>query len=304
MPSTQTPLRYPGGKSQLKWLVREMISEVCPRTSAYAEPYCGGAGIAVDLLLGGGMSRIYLNDADRGIASFWFAVKNEPDRLIDEIMSADVSVDKWLEVREERKRILSRNGDTACDDDFYSFRLAFLTFYLNRTNVSGVIDGGCIGGMSQKGNYKIDCRFNKETLVKKVRRIAEQGDRISVSSEDGVRFFTDTLPKLLREDDLTPLDLFAYIDPPYVKQGRNLYFNSMDLDAHRALSDALKNWTCKYWFLSYDDNELIRELYKEFDRRLFSVRYSASSHDEALELGIFPEPFREFRGDLKEWVTI
>ncbi|WP_243122397.1 hypothetical protein [Clostridium septicum] len=45
--------------------------------------------------------------------------------------------------------------------------LGFSTLFLNRTNRSGIIKAGVIGGKEQNGNYKLDCRFNKEEIIKK-----------------------------------------------------------------------------------------------------------------------------------------
>ena len=52
------------------------------------------------------------------------------------------------------------------------FLLGFATFFLNRTNYSGVITGGPIGGFEQKGQWKIDARFNKKSLIDRIERIS------------------------------------------------------------------------------------------------------------------------------------
>ena len=39
--------------------------------------------------------------------------------------------------------------------------LGFSTFFLNRTNHSGILNGGMIGGKAQTGDWKLDARFNR-----------------------------------------------------------------------------------------------------------------------------------------------
>ena len=246
----------------------------------------------MDLLLKDDIEFVYLNDADLGIASFWEAIRTEPERLIDEIMTVEVSVNHWLEVRNRRKELIERFNARDEDDPKYNFELGFLTFYLNRTNISGIIDGGCVGGMQQSGKYRIDCRFSRDGLASKVSRIAKKASSFAVSCMDGVDFLSEKFRVLLKENGYSLSDSLVYIDPPYVKQGKNLYFNSMGETEHRRLAGTLKNWTCENWFLTYDNSPLVKELYRGWDMRLLSVKYSANSRERASELAIFPPTLR------------
>lgn len=66
--------------------------------------------------------------------------------------------------------------------------LGFSTFFMNRTNRSGIIKAGVIGGYAQTGNYKMDARYRKDKLMKRIRRIASYADRIELHNEDAVDF--------------------------------------------------------------------------------------------------------------------
>ena len=104
------------------------------------------------------------------IYSFWNAVLNDIDELLNAIQETPVTI---LE-REKQKEIYTSKSQLKK----YDFELAFATLYLNRTSVSGVIKGGVIGGKNQDGKYKIDARFGKENIIAKIKKIATFKDKI------------------------------------------------------------------------------------------------------------------------------
>lgn len=73
--------------------------------------------------------------------------------------------------------------------------LGFAMFFLNRTNRSGILDAGPIGGYDQSGTYKIDCRFNKEVLIKKISKIAECKNSVRIYNQDISAFLRRFLPR-------------------------------------------------------------------------------------------------------------
>jgi hypothetical protein len=65
-------------------------------------------------------------------------------------------------------------------------------------NRSGIIKtGGVIGGKAQTGSYLIDCRFNKEDLEARLRRIAKYASRITFTSIE-VGAFLDKMEAIYR----------------------------------------------------------------------------------------------------------
>lgn len=287
MPATSTPLRYPGGKSQLRPFVRSAINYTGKRIDSYCEPYCGGAGIAIDLLLKGDVSEIVINDADPAIYSFWRSVIHESSRLINDLQNVDVSIREW-----HRQRGIYRELSDALENDVrYNYELGFAAFYLNRTNVSGIIKGGCIGGQRQRGKIKIDARFNRTTLSEKISSIGARADSIHLFSDDGKTLLTRLNDGLLPVD---PSHSFCLIDPPYVKQGRNLYLNSFSYEEHVALRDVVRDLRSFSWVLTYDDCDVISELYAGFGLRHLNVRYSSNVRSLAREILISSEDLKDF----------
>lgn len=237
-----SPLRYPGGKSCIFSFVGKLFYENNLLGVNYAEPYAGGAGLALRLLFEGYVEKIYINDIDRSIYAFWHTVLNDTQKFCKWIEKVEVNVDEW---RHSKK--LHSNPKYLTD-----FELAQSTFFLNRTNVSGIITGGPIGGLDQKGKYKIDCRFNKQDLINRIQRIASLRERIIISNLDGVDF--------LKKMDGRQEDIFIYLDPPYFAKGAHLYLNFYKEKDHRKLSKYVSKLN-KRWMVSYDNQDFIINLY-------------------------------------------
>ncbi|EEI27843.1 DNA adenine methylase [Corynebacterium glucuronolyticum] len=286
MPVTVTPLRYPGGKSQLIPLVGKLLDASQERIGLYAEPYCGGAGVALNLLLRDRVDYIAINDADRSIYAFWFSVIERTGELVEKIKETAVDLPTWYKMRDQHRQLskMELNQDLLVE-------LAFSTFFLNRTNHSGIIEAGCIGGKGQEGRYKIDCRFNKEDLIRKIQEIAKRRDRIFVSNFDGLRFAESHLVEICSTAGIELEAVFTFFDPPYVVQGRHLYYNGMSDKAHARLAEFLSGPTKFKWLLSYDNDPLIRELYEDFEVHEYPVRYSANRRQLTNEVLILSEHF-------------
>ena len=245
-----SPLRYPGGKGKLEPFMEMLIEQTGHTGGIYIEPFAGGAGIALELLEKNVVSEIVINDLDKGIYSFWRAMLTETDRFVNDILNAKFSIEEW-----NRQRAFINNSDK------YSYELGFATFYLNRTNRSGIIKGGVIGGIEQSGNWKMDARFNKQALVERIVKIAKRRDSIHLYNKDVTSFIRHYLPKYEE-------NAFVYFDPPYFGKGKQLYLN---FD----------------WVITYDDVQEIADIYHEHTLRRFDLNYSAAVKRKASEIIIF-----------------
>ena len=273
MPVTPSPLRYPGGKSALFELTSELLRENRLTKRTYAEPFAGGAGLALRLLFEGAARRIVLNDLDSGIYSFWDAVLNNTEQFIDTMRSTPVTVDEWI-----HQRHIHRSSTTP------SFELAFATFFLNRTNRSGVIKGGVIGGLDQKGAYKIGCRYNIDDLADKITRIGRYRDDIELRQLDGEVF--------LREIDTRKRVMF-FIDPPYYLKGSGLYTNFYVPADHQRLASTIHELD-NPWILTYDNTPEITRLYPHHYQHSFDLNYSVGVKRIGTELMVTSNHFVHF----------
>jgi len=267
-----TPLRYPGGKTSLFLFFDEIIKNGNWSSVEYIEPYAGGAGAALSLLLLERVDSIVINDLDPAIYAFWKSVLEDTDEFIKKIEGTAVTIEEWKKQKEIYK-------NRAVAD---MFDLGFATFFINRTNRSGVMNAGPIGGLDQSGPYKINARYNKESLVAKIKLIASYKSRISVSNSDGIEVIKEYVKK--------PTSFF-YIDPPYFKQGKGLYMNFFDNKQHEDLAAILIRNRGARWILTYDNEPEILKLYSDFkdQKATFDLRYSARNHRLASELMIFSD---------------
>lgn len=262
---TLSPLRYPGGKASLAGFFADIITALGVEEAQYIEPYAGGAGAGIALLREGIVRHLIINDIDPAVHAFWRSVVAHNASFVELVMSTPLTIDEWL-----RQREIYRSRD---ESD--TLRLGFAFFFLNRTNRSGILNAGVIGGQRQEGKYKIDARFNRQTLVERLAAIGDLADHITVSDLDG-----RTVIQRYSRDERS----FMYIDPPYVQAGSQLYLNAFDGRDHKALSVIVNSVEKAHWLMTYDTAPLIEKLYeRQFQCRL-ELTYSARHPGRAEEL--------------------
>lgn len=264
-PYYYSPLRYPGGKNCIFPFVAKLFYENDLIGASYAEPYAGGSGLALKLLFEGYVNHIYINDLDKSIYSFWISILKNPKEFCNWIRDVEISIENWNKYKDLQRK----------SHELDPFELAQSTFFLNRTNISGVIKGGVIGGQEQKGKYKINARFNKGDLIDRILKIADMRDRITVSNLDGLAFI-NKMNKIKEE-------IFIYLDPPYYQKGADLYMNFYSNEDHKKLSKHVRKMK-KRWMVSYDNHDFILNLYADQNKISYRLSQSASNRigDEIL----------------------
>jgi DNA adenine methylase len=261
-----SPLRYPGGKAALAPFLAELMAEQRPRANTYIEPFAGGGGAALRLLYGEYVDRIVLNDLNPGIAAFWRSVFWHTDELIELILRCELSVSAWRLYHEQYM-------SAACSE----LELGFATLYLNRTNRSGILDARPIGGMNQAGKWKIGVRFNRESLIDRVRILGSYRDRVEIMQHDAL--------ELLQGIDTKRV--FLYVDPPYLTQGDELYLNTLSWEDHERLAKILRD-RHRQWILTYDvDSRIPGMLYRDLRCAEFSIKHTAAIQQMGNEYAVF-----------------
>lgn len=271
MPATVSPLRYPGGKTKFYTYVREILSCNDMLGETYIEPFAGGAGLALKLLLNEDVSRIVINDFDPAIYSFWHSVLYETEAFCELIENAILTTNQW-----NLQHSIYLESDTSDP-----LTLGFATFYLNRTNISGVVKGGMIGGQGQNGKYGLDARFNRQTLIEKIKTIASHKEQIVLLNLDARELLQ---PRQLRKF----YKVFINLDPPYVKKGAQLYKNAFSESDHRELCELVKQCRRK-WIVTYDVCPLVADLYKSYRSSYLDVTYSIQASKKAKEYIFFSD---------------
>lgn len=269
--SNPSPLRYPGGKSKFYPIVKEILQLNGMLGSTYIEPFAGGAGLALQLLLSGDVKKIIINDFDPHIYAFWAAVLNYNEELCNLISNTPVTMEQWY---------IQKSRYNACDISNI-LELGFATFFLNRTNVSGVLTAGVIGGKAQKGTYKIDARYNKGLLIKKIQTILLFKEKILLFNDDVFNFFN-------RPEVKSSKRTFVNFDPPYVMKGGQLYKNSFCKEDHIKLGKKVLKCSRK-WIVTYDATPLIMQIYQGCNIGSWDVTYATSKKRNIQEYIIFKD---------------
>lgn len=266
-----TPLRYPGGKAKLAAYVKQLLKENSLLDGEYVEPYAGGAAIALELLFHEYVSRVHINDVSRPVYAFWKSVLNHADEFCRRILETPLTVPQW-----DRQKLILGNLN-----DYDDIDLGFATFFLNRTNRSGILNAGIIGGRDQSGPWKIDARFNARELVQRIESIAKMSDRIKLTRQDALKF-------LKSGTDRWPKETLIYLDPPYYVKGRDLYYDFYEEKDHARVAEfVMTKINRQRWIVSYDNVPQIRDLYNGARHVVYNIGYSARSASRGSEVMFF-----------------
>lgn len=271
-----SPLRYPGGKSKLFPNISNFITYNNLNDYTYVEPFAGGCGVALGLLFENKVGSIVINDYDKSIYAFWYSVLNYCDELCSLIEHTNLSIEEW-----ELQRMIQHSKEKVND----LLILGFSTLYLNRTNRSGIIKAGVIGGKNQTGNYKMDCRFNKSDIINRIRLVNKERKRIQLYNLDAIE-----LIKLLSNNNT---DYFVYYDPPYYEKGQSLYVNFYDHSNHLELSEYVKKSAIKTWIVSYDNVTQIQKMYNPYRSIEYELAYTAQRKYTGKEIMFFSDTFKQ-----------
>lgn len=266
-----TPLRYPGGKAKLAEYVKSLMKENRLLDGEYVEPYAGGAAIALELLFHEYVSCIHINDVSRPVHAFWKSVLEDTEEFCRLVLKKPLTVAQW----DKQKKVLN-NPESHSDVE-----LGFAMFFLNRTNRSGILNAGIIGGRDQTGPWKIDARYNAKELVHRIESIARMGDRIKLTRQDALKFLRKGVSKW-------PKETLIYLDPPYYVKGRDLYYDFYEHKDHEGIASFINESTIRQkWIVSYDNVQPIRDLYPGSRHITYDIGYSARSASQGSEVMFF-----------------
>lgn len=265
-----TPLRYPGGKGKLVPYIKNLFEANGLVDGIYVEPYAGGAGVALELVLHEYVKKVYINDISAGVSAFWRSVLDNTDALCAMISSANLTMDEWRRQRDIQNR----------PEEHDDLTLGFSTFFLNRTNRSGIIAAGVIGGKEQKGIWKMDARFNTADLIQRIHVIARIRNRIQFHQQDALDFLDSVVPSL-------PEKSLIYLDPPYYVKGSELYLHHYQHDDHVKIAKHIAQFQNRNWIVSYDNAPEVRPLYSKFRNIVYGLSYSAQGHHKGAEIMFF-----------------
>ena len=247
----KTLLRYPGGKSRavkiLKDYVHDDVHSVC-------SPFFGGGSF--ELYLTSRNIQVEGYDIFLPLVNFWQHVLKQPEDLAD-ILDAHIGkVTK--EDFKQMQNILSDNMNTTVDN-------AARFFMVNRCSFSGATLSGGFSSSAAKGRFT-------QSSVDKVRNF--HNDLLTVEHADALDVINNTDADLL------------FLDPPYKLDDSFLYGNRGDIHKgfdHEQLSHVVHKFD-KPVLLTYNDNDMIRDLYSDYTIVETSWSYGMNSSKKSSEI--------------------
>lgn len=272
-PPYLSPLRYPGGKARLAPYLARVLASQSTTVDTYCEPYAGGAGAGLRLLSDGHVTKLIINDLNPGIAAFWRSVLFDTDAFAAMVAQCAVDVENWHKQR----------AVYAAPNDHDDLALGFATFFLNRTNRSGILSARPIGGLEQTGNWLIDARFNKDDLIQRIENLRVLAPQVDVRRERAI--------ELIRTLNRRKRPVLLYVDPPYVVPGEELYMTDHSWPEHQKLQQVLTG-SPHPWILTYDADDRTRELYRDFRCLRFGISHTAQVQKVGREFMFFSRGLR------------
>lgn len=269
LPAMLSPLRYPGSKASLVGYVARLLKENYLEGCHFLEPYAGSAALSLGLLQQDIVSRATLVERDPLLFSFWETVFRHPYALIDRLIDLPITIETWQAFQKYR---------SATDlSEYPLIEMGLAGLFFNRTNFSGILKGGPIGGVKQESQYKIDCRLNKDRLIEQIIELSQLHSKIDVVYDDALEFLGRIRTELKNQE------CFLYIDPPYYEKGRSLYrYWYVDAD-HKKLAKYLTRCDLP-WLASYDNHPSIRKIYHSANQIEIYFDYTVSRARKEREL--------------------
>ncbi|MEW6619637.1 MAG: DNA adenine methylase [bacterium] len=249
----KSPLRYPGGKSRAVGYLYRFI----PQYEEFREPFFGGGSFSFYCVQKNPYAKYYASDINYDLYCFWKELQSNKDELIREILRVRQG---YVNGKELFQELVAKRKQPLSD-----FQRAVDFFVLNRITFSGVVDSG---GYSEQAFQK---RFTISS-IQRLKHAYEVIKHIEFSPKD----YTDLLGKEGK-------GVFIFLDPPYYSTtqsrlyGKNGYLH-VDFN-HEVFFENLKQLKHK-WLITYDNNEYIRALFKDFYQVEWELQYGMNNYKQ------------------------
>jgi DNA adenine methylase len=258
----KSPLRYPGGKSRAV----QFLSSHIPPFKEFRDVFFGGGSLSFHLLQNHQGKTFTASDLNFDLYTFWSQLSIDPDTLIHGIQHV---YDRY---REKDGKKLFEQVCARRNKKLSPLQRAIDFYVLNRISFSGVVDSGGYSAAAFAGRFT-------QSAVDRLFQVAPLINQIELRHED----YASLLLSPGRE-------VVIFLDPPYYSATRSkLYGRKGRLHTgfdHQLLFENLKK--CRHkWLITYDNSDLIRDLYKDYDQLNWQLQYGmtnkvATSQNELL----------------------
>ncbi|MEQ2527615.1 DNA adenine methylase [Bacillaceae bacterium CLA-AA-H227] len=252
-----SPYRYPGGKSRIVEYLYSHLQE--KKSKKIVSPYTGGGSFELAMLNAGVVDQLHLNDLDTGVFSFWWLMKHYPYEIIDRLKTEQPTHKAYFKAQDVI------NSDYEGVD---MVEAAWSSLLVNRLAYSGVPKANPLGG--KKGTVKdLLSRWNPEELIRRIEKIHSLSDHIVVTQENAINLIEEAY----WSDDST-----IFLDPPYVKKGKDIYHCYYTEKDHRELAVLLDSLHVGCpgadIIVTYDYSTWLDNLYEYPEKTVIGRKYS------------------------------
>ena len=252
----KTCLRYPGGKSK----ATKTLSPWFPRYfKEYREPFIGGGSIAIDITKANPDIPVWINDLYVPLYNFWIQLRDCGQDLSESVREQK---EKMLEsgTQDEKDKFAKDLFNQYADeiDTYDNFQKAVAFFIMNKCSYSGLTENSTFSRTAANSNFSLvgaDKLAQFSELIKnwKITNI----DYSEVMNADG------------------PENTFVFLDPPYdIKD----FLYGKNREMHKKFDHylfAARVFKCPHKFMiTYNVNDRLLELYKDYYLEYWKLRYS------------------------------
>ncbi|MCE2471628.1 MAG: DNA adenine methylase [Anaerolineae bacterium] len=266
----RSPLRYPGGKTWLIPHIRVWLRSL-ERPGLLVEPFAGGAIVSLTAVMENLVDEALMIELDKDVAALWKAALNHGPELAARISSFNLTRESVIELSRQCPADIVEHG--------------FRTLVLNRTRRGGILANGASFTRKGENGAGIASRWYPNTLIRRLRAIAECAPRITFCETDGIQILDSLLGQ--PHDDVA-----IFVDPPYTggggkRAGKRLYAHN-DID-HARLFSMLAESNANF-LMTYDRSLEIESLIESYKFTAVQVVMKSGHHARLPELVITRYP--------------
>jgi DNA adenine methylase len=257
----KTCLRYPGGKSRATKTLAPWYPE---NFKEYREPFIGGGSVAIYITKKYPNVDIWVNDLYAPLYNFWIQLRNDGENLSEKLKEIKTKVSDFQtqDLKDKaHKELFDRVLIDINNQDGLERAVSF--FILNKCSFSGLTENSTFSPTASRSNFSF---IGIEKLKEYSKLIKDwkitNTDYSEVMNADGN-------------------DVFVFLDPPYdIKD----FLYGKNREMHKSFDHDLfaeNVYKCPHNFMiTYNVNEKLLELYKNYYIREWELRYSMAHRGE------------------------
>ena len=257
----KTCLRYPGGKSK----ATKTLSPWFPEDfKEYREPFIGGGSVAFYATQAYPDVPVWINDKYVTLYNFWVQLRDSGEELSDrlnDIKSKAFNYKSQDDKDAAHKELFDKTRDDINSQDGLDRAVSF--FILNKCSFSGLTENSTFSKTASRSNFSF-------VGIQKLKQYSQLIRKWKITNID----YSEVM-------NAPGDDVFVFLDPPYdIKD----FLYGKDREMHKFFDHdkfAEDVYKCPHKFMiTYNVNDRLLELYKDYYLREWKLRYSMAHRGE------------------------